>query len=251
MAPWPWFLLLLCRFSFCMSRAFEPAMFLARQITLHSLPTNGKARNLIPSLRCQNAVVRSLPAAIAQKLETDFHKQTHHPVGMLRRHLAKFFSSYSTPYHSEIGGFRMNGSLSPIVSLDQNFDRLLIPSDHVSRSPSDTFYLNDTHVLRTHTTAHTPLRLANGEDRFMTVGPVFRQDEIDSTHYPVFTQMDICCLLPEVTAKQADAVFLSMLNELMNYLGFSKEQYRILGDTFPFTSPSWQIEVRVNILVGK
>lgn len=39
----------------------------------------------------------------------------------------------------------------PVVSTKNNFDDLLIPADHVSRSPIDTYYVDDQHVLRTHT----------------------------------------------------------------------------------------------------
>ena len=36
----------------------------------------------------------------------------------------------------------------------KNFDELLVPADHVSRSVNDTYYINETHVLRCHTSAH-------------------------------------------------------------------------------------------------
>jgi phenylalanyl-tRNA synthetase alpha subunit len=41
--------------------------------------------------------------------------------------------------------------LFPVVPVKNNFDDLLIPRDHVSRSPIDTYYVDDQHVLRTHT----------------------------------------------------------------------------------------------------
>lgn len=40
--------------------------------------------------------------------------------------------------------------LSPVVTVKQCFDELLIPDDHVSRRPTDTFFVDGEHVLRTH-----------------------------------------------------------------------------------------------------
>jgi len=45
-------------------------------------------------------------------------------------------------------------------------------------------------MLRAHTTCHTCDIISAGLDRFLTVGDVYRRDEIDRTHYPVFHQMD-------------------------------------------------------------
>lgn len=48
----------------------------------------------------------------------------------------------------------MFDGLNPRVTTAQCFDELLIPADHVSRRPSDTFYIDADHVLRPHTSAH-------------------------------------------------------------------------------------------------
>ncbi len=82
--------------------------------------------------------------------------------------------------------------MSPIVSTQQNFDSLLVPPDHVSRNRSDTYYLTHDTVLRTHTSAHqtTLLQHQRGLDKFLVTGDVYRRDEIDSSHYPVFHQME-------------------------------------------------------------
>jgi phenylalanyl-tRNA synthetase alpha subunit len=78
----------------------------------------------------------------------------------------------------------------PVVSVEDNFDRLLIPQDHVSRSRNDTYYVNRTHVLRTHCTAHQREMLLNGPPAWIVGGDVFRRDEVDASHFPVFHQMD-------------------------------------------------------------
>lgn len=81
--------------------------------------------------------------------------------------------------------------MSPIVSLEQNFDSLLIPKDHPGRQPSDTYYINKDLVLRTHTSAHQSEALKSKAcDGYLLSADVYRRDEIDPTHYPVFHQME-------------------------------------------------------------
>ena len=118
----------------------------------------------------------------------------------------------------------MFDDLDPIVSVESNFDSLLIPPDHVSRSPSDTYYVDSdrvgakcrcsfpvygrafdeklrcldggfplrvrVQVLRTHTSAHQTELLRRGINMFLVCGDVYRRDEIDRSHYPVFHQME-------------------------------------------------------------
>ena len=93
--------------------------------------------------------------------------------------------------------------MSPLVT--QNFDDVLVPADHVSRSLNDTYYVDSQTVLRCHTSAHQAELLREGHRRFLVTGDVYRRDSIDSTHYPVFHQVffsftlavlvDIMCFL--------------------------------------------------------
>jgi phenylalanyl-tRNA synthetase alpha chain len=62
----------------------------------------------------------------------------------------------------------------------------LVTPDHVSRKKSDTYYINENLLLRTHTSAHQRELIENGVDSFVLFGDVYRRDEIDGTHYPVF-----------------------------------------------------------------
>lgn len=92
------------------------------------------------------------------------------------------------------------------MTIEQNFDELLIPPDHVSRQPSDTYYVDDQRVLRCHTSAHQTALLRQGEQRFLVCGDVYRRDEVDSTHYPVFHQMEGVRIFTdeEVSTRAAD-----------------------------------------------
>lgn len=71
----------------------------------------------------------------------------------------------------------------------QNFDEVLVPADHISRSYNDTYYVDSQTVLRCHTSAHQAELLRNGHTHFLVTGDVYRRDSIDSTHYPVFHQV--------------------------------------------------------------
>lgn len=77
-----------------------------------------------------------------------------------------------------------------VVSTFDNFDSLLTPVDHISRRTSDTYYVNQDHCLRGHTSAHQFSLIKRGLDAFLVVGDVYRRDEIDRTHYPCFHQME-------------------------------------------------------------
>ena len=96
---------------------------------------------------------------------------------------------------------------NPVVDLWSNFDSILVPSDHISRSKADTFYVDSGHVLRAHTSAHQFECFKNafndGRDgKFMIIGDVYRRDEVNRTHHAAFHQCEIvqlytqqvCCI---------------------------------------------------------
>ena len=141
-----------------------------------------------------------------------------------------------------------------IVSVEDNFDLLNTPKDHPSRSETDTYYLDQTHILRTQMTVMWPYYLKDknvleklkkdGHVAALSPGIVFRKDEIDKKHFPAFHQIDflyICkkdqriITLEELQDVQSDAV--------KTIFGVETE-FRFLVDTFPFTDPSTQVEMR-------
>lgn len=87
---------------------------------------------------------------------------------------------------------------NPVVSTADNFDRLRFSKDNLGRSSTYTRYLDENHVLRTHTSAMVPEALdelakhSEVEDiTFIFPGLVYRRDVSDRTHLGVFHQMDI------------------------------------------------------------
>lgn len=141
-----------------------------------------------------------------------------------------------------------------IVSVKDNFDLLNAPKDHPSRKETDTYYVSPDYVLRTQTTVMWPFYLKRKEVRekleqsgdigLLSYGKVFRKDEIDRNHFPVFHQVDGLY----VCKKEKKNIGLKDLQDVLE--GIAKNifgdgiVYKFLDDTFPFTDPSTQIEIQ-------
>jgi len=137
----------------------------------------------------------------------------------------------------------MFDNLSPIVDVSDNFDKLLIPKNHPARSKSDTYYITDEKVLRTQISAHQNELLEKGYKSFLVTGDVYRKDEINTTHYPIFHQMELLTLIEDDIDPEKELK--NLLSGLVEYL-FPNCKYKYNDDYFPFTNPSYEIEVEYN-----
>ena len=117
------------------------------------------------------------------------HEQPQHPLCLIKQRVTRYMH---TAFRNARGNplFSLHERLGPVVSVAANFDSLLVPADHPSRRRSDNYYVRRDTVLRAHTSAHQTELLAAGLDAFLVAGDVYRRDEIDRTHYPVFHQME-------------------------------------------------------------
>ena len=143
-----------------------------------------------------------------------------------------------------------------VVTVEENFDILNSPKDHPSRRETDTYYLTETDILRTHTTTMWSFYLKDpkvleqlkneGSVAALSVGIVFRKDEIDRKHFPAFHQVDALYICRKdqkvITLKDLETVELEVAKSLFG----ENIEYRFETDTFPFTDPSIQIEVKFN-----
>jgi phenylalanyl-tRNA synthetase alpha chain len=127
--------------------------------------------------------------SIKDKLGRNLIHQQYHPLNHLTNKIKHFFNKTYT-WHSSTPLFAVFDNFVPVVSLEQNFDSLLTAKDHVSRNKKDSFYVNKNYLLRAHTTAHTAELIRSGLNAFLTFGDVYRRDEIDKQHYPIFHQCD-------------------------------------------------------------
>src|SRR5579883_3181501 len=177
----------------------------------------------------------NIPSSVLNKVGLNLHNRPSHPIQIVKQLVFDYFkTNVSTDY-------KTFDDLPPKVSVIDNFDSLLIPVTHPARSKSDTYYFDDATVLRTHTSAHQVELLKSGHRKFLVAGDVYRKDEIDRTHYPVFHQMEGVCLLEEYDNPKERLI--GTLSKLVEYL-FPNCEYRFNEDYFPFTDPSFEVEVK-------
>ncbi len=182
-------------------------------------------------LKSENTI--NIPNSILAKTQMKLHNKKGSPICLVKEKIYNYFKSCGI-------NFTTHDNLSEIVTTQNNFDLLLIPNSHPSRSESDTYYITKSHVLRTHTSAHQNELLAKGEEHFLVTGDVYRKDEIDRFHYPVFHQMEGVHIVDDNTDPEVDLK--RILSQLVEYL-FPNSQYRFNNDYFPFTNPSFEVEV--------
>ncbi len=142
-----------------------------------------------------------------------------------------------------------------IISTQILFDLFDFAPDHVARSKSDTYYVDEDHVLRTHDTVmwyyylnlpEIQERIAKGEDLgVLCYGKVYRKDEIDRRHMNIFHQMGGLFLQPDSKGVMPLESLKDVLRKTVETL-FPGAKYQFLDDVFPYTDPSLQIEVEVN-----
>ncbi len=136
------------------------------------------------------------------------------------------------------------------------FDLFDFPADHVARSPSDTYFIDETNVLRTHDTVmwYYYLNLPEIKEKIaqkeklgvVCYGKVYRKDEIDRKHMNIFHQFGGLYLQPDSMGMVPIDELRNVLTDIVKSLFGENVKYRFLDDTFPYTDPSLQIEVEIN-----
>ncbi len=187
-----------------------------------------------------------LPSSITSKIGKDLHLQPNHPICIIKTKIIEYLQSVEPVS-------QIFDNLPPQVSVEDNFDFLRISPDHVSRSSSDTYYVNCNTVLRTHTSAHQKQILnlesihnSTQPSAFIVCGDVYRKDEIDKSHYPVFHQLEYVKVYNEkLSQDEAKQQLVQLLIGLVNHL-FPSCSFKIKDDYFPFTEMSSEIEVLFN-----
>ncbi len=131
----------------------------------------------------------------------------------------------------------------PQVETDwYNFEALNIQADHPARDMQDTFFVSPGVVLRTHT-SNVQIRVMEGRTppvRIVCPGMVYRRDDVDATHSPVFHQVE--ALWIDHSATFAD--LRGVLRRLASTLFGSQIDIRMRPSFFPFTEPSAEVDVR-------
>lgn len=138
----------------------------------------------------------------------------------------------------------------PEVETDHyNFECLNVPADHPARDMQDTFYLAEGLLLRTQTSAAQIRTMETRKPpiRVVCPGRVFRADEVDATHSPVFHQMEGLVVDKGITMCDLKGVLEQFAHEI--YGPETKVKFR--PSFFPFTEPSVEVDVTCSECGGK
>ncbi len=138
----------------------------------------------------------------------------------------------------------------PEVETDHyNFECLNVPADHPARDMQDTFYLAENLLLRTQTSAAQVRTMETRKPpiRVICPGRVFRADEVDATHSPVFHQMEGLVIDKGITMCDLKGVLEQFAHEI--YGKDTKVKFR--PSFFPFTEPSVEVDVSCSECGGK
>lgn len=132
-----------------------------------------------------------------------------------------------------------------------NFDALNVPPDHPARTMQDTFFVGSEHsgvVLRTQT---SPIQLRAMLERELPIyvvapGRVFRTDELDATHTPVFHQIEGLAVDEGITMAHLKGT----LEHLAESMFGEGVQIRLRPSYFPFTEPSAELDLQCFVCRG-
>jgi phenylalanyl-tRNA synthetase alpha chain len=170
-----------------------------------------------------------------------------HPLAILREQIEDIFA--------RLGFLILEG---PELEDDyHNFEALNMPPEHPARDMQDTLYLaspvrsaagNEATLLRTHTSG---MQIRYMEQfpppvRLIAPGRVYRRDNFDLTHTPMFTQVEGLVVGEDVTLADLKGTLFAFLRELFG----SDRQLRFRPSFFPYTEPSAEVDISCAVCNG-
>ena len=135
-----------------------------------------------------------------------------------------------------------------VETVEYNFDKLAFGPTHSARSPRDTFFFDDDHVLRTET---SPSQIHEMEEKeppiyMVSIGRVYRRDAITATRYPIFHQFEGLAVDRGLTLADLKGTLLHVMRALYG----PERRVRFRTHFFPFTEPSIEPDVSCGICGG-
>ncbi|PYV42410.1 MAG: phenylalanine--tRNA ligase subunit alpha [Acidobacteria bacterium] len=162
-----------------------------------------------------------------------------HPLSQVGNEIEDIF--YSMGYSIEDG--------PEIETPYYNFEALNIPEHHPARDAQDTFYVSDSLLLRTHT---SPVQIRTMETRrpplrIICPGRVFRHDNPDATHSPVFHQVEGLAVDEGITFADLKGTLEYFLKAFFS----ERTKVRFRPSYFAFTEPSAEVDISCFVCSGK
>lgn len=154
-----------------------------------------------------------------------------HPINYTKSKIIDYFISKGYDLRS-----------GPLIEDDfHNFTALNIPAYHPARDMQDTFYFEDSKLLRTHTSCVQIRGMLSTKPplKFISPGAVFRRD-YDMTHTPMFHQIE--GLVVDEIGKCSFANLKHTISEFLTYI-FGDVKLRFRSSFFPFTEPSAEVDI--------
>jgi phenylalanyl-tRNA synthetase alpha chain len=135
-----------------------------------------------------------------------------------------------------------------VETVEYNFDKLAFLPTHSARSPRDTFFFDDDHVLRTET---SPSQIHIMEEKappiyMVSIGRVYRRDAITATRYPIIHQIERLAVDKGLTLADLKGTLLHVMRQLFG----PDRRVRFRTHYFPFTEPSIEPDVSCGICGG-
>ena len=164
---------------------------------------------------------------------------TIHPIQLVLKEIEEVFLGL---------GFKIEEG--PEVELDYyNFEALNIPKDHPARDDQDSFFINNDILLRTHTSP-VEIRVMEKQKppiRIIATGKCYRRDSTDSTHSPMFHQIEGLAVDENITFGDLKGVLTVFTHRI-----FGKDRkIRFRPGFFPFTEPSAEVDVSCLLCKGR
>lgn len=138
----------------------------------------------------------------------------------------------------------------PEVETDHyNFEALNVPADHPARDMQDTFYIAENLLLRTQTSAAQIRTMETKKPpiKIICPGRVYRADEVDATHSPVFHQIEGLVVDKGITMCDLKGVLEQFAHEIYG----PETEVKFRPSFFPFTEPSVEVDVTCSECRGK
>jgi phenylalanyl-tRNA synthetase alpha chain len=168
----------------------------------------------------------------------EFPRGQLHPITQIRRAVEDAFLGL---------GYEVRDDRE-VETVEYNFDKLAFAPTHPSRSHRDTFFLDETRLLRTET---SPSQIHMLEEReppvyMVSLGRVYRRDAITATRYPIFHQFEGLAVDRGLTLADLKGTLLHVMRALYG----EERRVRFRTHFFPFTEPSIEPDVSCGVCGG-